>query len=146
MAKYFNTSGDAQFGTAPYGNMSVLRFDFKTDTSGKLDNTALAENDTVVLGELPGGFRLDDAQVFVVSAGATGKVNIGYEYKDGSEADASYFFAAQDLAAQARARASQAKWVTLQKDAYLTLTVAEHIGATQAECSVLVIGEMLGNR
>lgn len=139
-------SPQAAFGTAAYGNVSVLRFDFKTDASGKINDTELKTDDVVYLGELPEGFRLDDAQAFVTSADAEGKVAVGYAYKDGSGGDAGYFFAEQDLASPVRARAAQAKWVTLAKDAYLTLTVKADIGAKEAALGVLVSGEMLGNK
>lgn len=150
-----NSHHQRQFGGAPpYGNFTTLPFVLKTNASGIVGNSnaedPIAAEDVIVLGELPAGMNLADAQLFVLTgmtAAAAGA--IGFRYKDGEDdedvpQDDEYFFAAgTDLATAARLRATQAKLVTLPKNAELILTAA---GANDQESDIRVhvSGELTG--
>lgn len=146
-----------QFGSAPYGNLTTLPFKLETSSSGGASNadssTALAIGDVVVLGYLPEGMRLEDADLFVstaMTASVTG--SLGFKYEDGVDLatvpqDAAYFGAAIALNAAGRYRASAAKaLVILPKPALLILTIAGAPNAKASKVEVLVKGELTGAR
>lgn len=144
-----------QFGGAPpYGNYSTLSFGLKTDTDGAAINAnstdAIASGDVVVIGDLPRGMRLQDADVIIktaMTASVTG--SLGFRYKDGVDStvvpqDAAYFLSAQSLAAAARVRMNTAKLVTLPKDAELILTTGGAANAKESDIEILISGELTG--
>ncbi|ULJ66649.1 hypothetical protein [Wielerella bovis] len=145
-----------QFGGTPYGNAAVYCFNLKTNDKGVAVNTtqttALKANDEVVLGELPLGMRLDDAQVIVqtaMTAGITG--DLGFVYVDGEDdttvpQDKAFFGSGLVLNAAARLRTQTAKIVKLPKPAYLVLTIKGATNAKVSDVSVLVQGELLGDK
>lgn len=136
-----------QFGGVPFGNEVSLPFNLTTNTSGVAANTdqatALQIADVVRLGILPKGLRMEDclATISVAFAGST-TCSLGFAYVDGIDLaapyaqDAAYFIAAtQSLASTALVRKTGIKApMTLQKDAYLILTLA---GAAQTTTAVL---------
>lgn len=145
-----------QFGGAPpYGNHTVLPFSLLTNATGAALNSnsqaAIAAGDVVVLGTLPAGMRLEDAQL-IIKTGMTATItgSLGFRYKDGVDSvdvpqDAAYFLAAgADLATAARLRANTAKLVTLPKDAELILTTAVAPNAKVSELHALIVGELTG--
>ena len=146
----------AQFGGAPYGNAAVYHFNLKTNDKGVAVNasqtTALKADDVVVLGELPIGMRLDDAQVIVqtaMTANMTG--DLGFVYVDGEEdttvpQDKAFFGSGLVLNAAARLQTATAKIVKLPKPAYLVLTLKGATNAKVSDISVLVQGELLGDK
>lgn len=147
----------AQFGSAPYGNASVLPFQLKTNALGAVVNsdtaTGVALGDKIILGCLPAGMRLDDSQA-IVSTALTALVtgSLGFEYEDGIDSgvvpqDAAYFGAGIVLNATGRVRnASSKAIVTLPKPAYLILTTAGAANAKVGLVDVLITGEMTGPR
>ena len=143
-----------QFGSAPYGNLSVLAYALKTLATGAVDNSdavgPLAAGDVVDLGPLPEGMRLEDAQI-IVTTGMTATItgSLGFKYEDGVDdaavpQDAAYFGAGIDLATAGRKRATGAKLVTLPKPARLILTTAVAANAKVSDIKVLVSGELTG--
>lgn len=145
-----------QFGSAPYGNLSALAFQLKTSATGGAigaDSTApIASGDKVVLGILPEGFRLDDAQI-LISVGMTVAVtgSLGFEYDDGVDVaavpqDPAYFNLAAGIATIGRVRATGSKLVTLPKAAKLILTTGGAANAKASQLDVLVYGELTGAR
>lgn len=151
------TARDRQFGGfTPYGNVSTLVYLLKTNATGAVidsDSTAaVAVGDVIDLGELPEGYRLDDAQVFVTTGmTATIKASVGFKYTDGVDLvdvpqDASYFHAAADLATTGRIRANGSKLITLPKPARLILTVTGAANAKASDIKVIVTGELTGPR
>ena len=143
-----------QFGSAPYGNLSVLAYALKTLVTGAVDNSdavgALGVGDVVDLGLLPEGMRLDDAQI-LVTTGMTATItgSLGFKYEDGVDdanvpQDAAYFGAGIDLATAGRKRATGTKLVTLPKPARLILTTAVAANAKVSDIKVLVNGELTG--
>ena len=156
MAKVIkNTYQDNQVGgTTPWGNTSNLVFELETTTKGFLVGTsynkALAANDVVVLGELPEGYRLDDASLIVEKAlktATTGKV--GFAYQDGVDhttikQDDAYFGSALNLAAVGKLRATNTKLVRLPKPAYLIVTLSGAAQDAAGKVSVIVTGELMG--
>ena len=156
MAKVIkNTYQSNQFGgTTPWGNTSNLVFELETNAKGFLIGSsydkALAANDVVVLGELPEGFRLDDAILIVEKAlktATTGKV--GFAYQDGVDhatikQDDAYFGTALNLAAVGKLRATNTKLVRLPKPANLIVTLSGAAQDTTGKVSVIVTGELIG--
>ena len=156
MAKVIkNTYQDNQFGgTTPWGNTSSLVFELETTTKGFLVGSsydkALAANDVVLLGELPEGYRLDDASLIVQKAlktATTGKV--GFVYQDGVDhttikQDDAYFGSALNLAAVGKLRATNTKLVRLPKPAYLIVTLSGAAQDAAGKVSVIVTGELMG--
>ena len=152
----FHKNKQSQFGNTHYGNAVVLHFNLKTNDKGVAVNTsqttALKADDVVVLGELPLGMRLDDAQVIVqteMTASMTG--DLGVVYVDGEEdatvpQDKAFFGSDLMLHAAARLRTDTAKIVKLPKPAYLVLTLKGATNAQASDISVLVQGELLGDR
>lgn len=138
----------AQFGSAPYGNNSVLSFNVTTNSSGIWTDgslaTAGATTDEFIVGILPAGMRLDDCLAIVSDAFAASQtIKLGFRYVDGVDStavpqDADYFFAALALSAQGRTRANNLAVapVVLPKDAYLVLDVD---GAAMSVAGVLDI-------
>lgn len=141
------------FGSAPYGNLSVLNFRMQTNAAGAVINSdstaAVASGDVVDLGPLPAGMHLDDVIVTVstaLTASVTGK--LGFAYSDGVD-DATvpqndaYFFAATSLAAAAviRKTATTAP-VVLPKEARLILTTGGAANAKASLTDIRVIGEL----
>lgn len=136
-----------KFGGAPFGNETALSFNLTTNASGIAAGTDLATalqiGDVVRLGILPKGLNLQDvlATISVAFAGST-TASLGFAYVDGVDLsapyaqDAAYFITAgQSLASTALVRKTGIKApMTLQKDAYLTLTLA---GAAQTGAAVL---------
>lgn len=145
-----------QFGGAPpYGNVTTLAFELITNSSGAAVNSnsqaAIASGDVVVIGDLPAGFRLQDADLIIrtaLTASVTG--SLGFRYKDGVDVtavpqDAAYFFASgTSLNAAARHRANTAKLVTLPKDAELILTTGGAANAKVGDIQFLITGELTG--
>lgn len=152
-----NRSKLRQFGSAPYGNLSILNYQIKTNASGALldsnSTAAIASGDKLDLGPLPEGMSLDEAIVTVstaMTASVTGK--LGFEYEDGVDSaevpqDDDYFFAATTLAAAAILRkANTAAPVVLPKPARLILTTGGAANAKVSQIDVRVIGELVGAR
>lgn len=146
-----------QFGESPYGNLSTLAFALITNALGAaIDSdqaTGLAVGDVVVLGSLPEGMRLEDADTFVstaMTAAVTG--SLGFRYEDGVDdatvpQDAAYFGTGIALNAAGRYRANAAKaLVTLPKPALLILTTAGAANAKASKVEVVVKGELTGSR
>ena len=142
------------FNHTPYGNVVALRYTLKTNASGGAIDAdsaaALDVADVVNVGILPAGLRIIDSQVVVktaMTASVTG--NLGFAYVDGVNdtsvsQDATYLGTALVLSAAARLRNVVAKTsVTLQKPAYLTLTVggAKNVKASEVEITILAIAE-----
>lgn len=139
--------------TVPYGNVTTLVFRLTTNEAGAVkpsDSDELKDGDVIDLGALPGGLRLDDAQIIVTEGlndGITG--SLGFAYEDGedvegSEEDAAYFGAGLNLAAAGRVRAQGSKLITLPKPARLLLTIAGADNAKDSEIAVLITGEVVG--
>ena len=145
-----------QHGGSPYGNQSTFAFVVKTNDAGVVLNgnssAAPKANDVIVLGMLPNGFRLEDAQVFVttpMSAGIT--ADLGFVYEDGVNSsevpqDTAYFGTGLVLNAAGRLRASGTKLVTLPKNALLVMTIKGATSAKASDVSVVVQGELTGER
>ena len=145
------------FGSAPYGNLSVLKFRMQTNASGAVINSdstaAIASGDVVDLGPLPAGMRLDDVIATVSTAwtaSVTGK--LGFAYSDGVDStdvpqNDAHFFAATSLASAAviRKTATTAP-VTLPKEARLILTTGGAANAKASQIDIRVIGELSGPR
>lgn len=141
------------FGSAPYGNLSVLNFRMQTNAAGAVINSdstaAVASGDVVDLGPLPAGMHLDDVIVTVstaLTASVTGK--LGFAYSDGVDnatvpQNDAYFFAATSLAAAAviRKTATTAP-VVLPKEARLILTTGGAANAKASLTDIRVIGEL----
>lgn len=146
---------ESQFGGAPYGNTSTLRYNLTTNASGAAVNSdttaAIASGDKVILGILPAGTLLQDSTAIVSDAfSASVTANIGFEYVDGVDSttvpqDASYFFASLALSSTSRTRQSTAKApVKLPKDAYLIATTGGAANAVVGVLDVLVEAEQVG--
>ncbi len=146
-----------EFGSSPYGNTTTLDFKVITNASGgatEADSaSALAIADVLDLGQLPGGMRLDDAQILVKTAfTASVTASLGFKYADGVDLsgddaqDAAYFGSGLALSSAARVRAAGAgKSITLKKPARLIATFAGANNAKAAEAKVLVSGVLVGN-
>lgn len=158
--------GTPEFGGTPYGNSQVRHFVLETNAIGAAVDgnsaAAIGATDTVVLGTLRAGMRLDDALAIVSDAfTATITGDLGFIYADGVDdtqvlatkegrpyvpQDADYFFADLAVAAVGRTRANNTgvKPVTLPKDAYLVWTnqVAAHASVGRAD--FLIYGEDRG--
>lgn len=143
-------------GAAPFGNLTALSFTLATTAAGAVvdsnSTVAVASGDVIELGLLPGGMRLDDAQV-IITTGMTASVtgSLGFKYVDGVDStevpqDAAYFISAGALSSAARLRASGTKLVTLPKDAILTLTTGGAANAKASDIKVVVSGELTGPR
>ncbi len=152
-----NRTGARHFGGAPYGNMSSLSFSLATNAAGAAlesnSTAAIASGDKVVLGELPGGMRLDDVIATIsttLTASVTGK--LGFEYSDGVDSaevpqDDDYFFAATTLASAAVLRkANTTAPVILPKAAYLILTTGGAANAKASRIDFVVLGEQVSFR
>lgn len=144
-------------GFSPFGNNTSLNFGVKTDATGKVigaadGSAAPAIGDVIDLGQLPQGWRLEDATVYVttgMTAAVTG--SLGFAYEDGVNdaavpQDAAYFGAALNLAAAARLRATGSKLVVLPKTARLIFTIAGAANAKASDIQVIVSGELQGPR
>jgi len=145
-----------QHGGVPYGNNSVLDYQFKTNASGVFvdsDTTAaVGATDKVRLGIIPAGFRIQDSLAIISDAfTATITADIGFEYVDGVDdtnvpQDADYFNNSLSLATAGRTRQGNTGVapVTLPKDAWLIVTneVAAHASAGQLD--FLVYGVATG--
>lgn len=146
-----------QIGNAPYGNLSVLHFDFQTNSSGVMSDstltTAVQSGDVVSIGILPKGMKLIDCVVYITDAfaGST-TADIGFKYVDGVDdtsvpQDADFFAAALSTASTGISRKTNiAKPVVLPKDAYLTLTVGGAAHSAVGVLDVAVIGESTGDK
>lgn len=143
-------------GAAPFGNLTALAFTLATTAAGAVvdsnSTAAVASGDVIELGLLPGGMRLDDAQV-IITTGMTASVtgSLGFKYVDGVDStevpqDAAYFISAGALSSAARLRANGTKLVTLPKDAILTLTTGGAANAKASDIKVVVSGELTGPR
>lgn len=151
MAKLFLKAGNTHNG-APYGNVSVLRFDLQTNAKGILLSSKAVNppkaNDVIVLGELPEGFTLQSALTVVKTAltGVSGK--LGFAYADGVDdpiipQDDAYF-GEVNLATVGRVPDKATKLIVLPKKAHLILTVSAGTAANAADVAVLVTGELVG--
>lgn len=78
--------------------------------------------DKVRLALVSAGTKVDDLRMINAALGASTTVSVGYEYVDGSAADAAAFLPATSTAAAASTRMA-VKPVFLTKDAYITATV-----------------------
>lgn len=157
--------GSPAFGGTPYGNTLVRHFALETTAAGVAigGNTtaAIGATDTVVLGRLAAGTRLDDALAIISDAfTATITGNLGFAYVDGVEdtqaaadregrplvlQDPDYFFTALAVTVgRTRANNTSVKPVTLPKDAYLVWTNAVAAHASVGRLDVLVYGEDRG--
>lgn len=151
-----NQLGKRQFGgLSPFGNLTELHFKLTTNSAGGVEDansaSALASGDKVVLGTLPAGMRLSDAQIIIsttFTASVTG--SIGFEYADGVDddevgQDAAYFGSGLALSTAARLRVATAKApVILAKDANLVLITGGAANAKAARLDVIVSGELTG--
>lgn len=144
-----------QFGGAtPYGNYTTLPFLILANELGALENSdsqdPLAADDVIVLGPLPEGMRLEDADVYVETAAAAGLTgSVGFRYTDGEDdedvpEDPEYFLAAGDFATEGRIRAENTKAVILPKPAELIVTVGGAGNDQEARVQIIVRGELLG--
>lgn len=144
------------FGDTPYGNLSHVSAQLKTNSSGAAlgadVTTAIASGDKVRLAQLPAGMTLIDS-LMTVSTGFTASVvgKLGFEYVDGVDSSAvpqddDYFGAAIAIntAGVYRKSATTAP-VTLPKDAWLILTTGGANNAKVAQADVFVFGELTGN-
>ena len=152
-------NGLRQFGGAAgaYGNLSILRFQLKTNASGAVINSdttaAIGVGDKIDLGPLPAGFSLDDASI-TVSTGLTSTLTgkLGFEYEDGVNdasvpQDDDYFGTGLDLATAARLRTVTAVApVVLPKPARLILTTAVIANAKAGQVDIAIVGELTGDR
>ena len=143
--------------TVPFGNMSVLTYYADTNATGALINsdtdTPVKTGDVIDLGELPEGFCMTDAQLFVMTGmTATVTASLGFRYEDGEDdadvpQDAAYFIkAGGDLATAGRLRANGSKLVILPKTARLILTMAGASNAKASSIRVAVTGELTGSK
>lgn len=143
--------------TVPYGNMSVLTYYIDTDDTGALINsdtdTPVATGDIIDLGELPEGFCMTDAQVFVMTGmTATATASLGFAYEDGKDdtdvpQDAEYFLkAGADVATAGRLRADGEKLVILPKTARLIMTIAGASNDKKSSMRIAVSGELTGSK
>lgn len=158
--------GTPEFGGTPYGNSQVRHFVLETNSAGVAvggNSTAvIGATDTVVLGVLRAGMRLDDALAIISDAfTATITGDLGFLYADGVDdtqvqadlesrpyvpQDADFFFVDLAAATAARTRMTAAnKPVTLPKDANLVWTnqVAAHASAGRVD--FLIYGEDRGS-
>ena len=143
-------------GVTPYGNVTSLPFLLETNSTGVAvdsdDATAVANGDVVDLGPIPGGMRLEDADLIIetpMTGSVTGK--LGFKYADGVDdasvpQDDDYFFTAKSLASAARHRADRGLLVTLPKDARLILTIGGADNDQVSKIHGLVKGELTGPR
>lgn len=143
--------------TVPYGNESVLSYRLETNDEGIIVESdgaeAIAVNDVIDIGELPEGFLLADAQLFVMEAMTTGvTAKLGFKYEDGEDdadvpQDDEHFIAAgADLATAGRIRADGGNLVILPKTARLILTVAGAAVDKASKIRVVVTGELTGSK
>jgi len=153
-----NQYHNRQFGgVTPFGNVTSLHYDLKTDETGAPANSdstvALATGDVIDLGPLPEGMQLEDASLFVttgMTATATGK--LGFVYEDGEDStavpqgDAYFVKSGADLATASRVRANGSRLVILPKPARLVLTLAGASNAKASDLTAVVIGELTGPR
>ena len=137
--------------TAPYGNATERTHQLVTNDKGIAQNSnekaAIEAGDVVILGELPEGFCMTDATVFVMK-GFTGAASLGFEYADGIDhpdvpQDDKYFFEDKVIADAARIRADGSKLYVLPKPANLILTCAA-ANTKASELRVVVNGELVG--
>lgn len=153
MAKIFLKKGNTHNGT-PYGNVSVLGFALKTNKTGALLGSNVATppkaNDVIVLGDLPEGFTLQNALTVVKTAltGVSGK--LGFVYADDEDdpiipQDDAYF-GEVNLATVGRIPDKASKLITLPKKAHLILTVSAGTASGASDITVLVTGELTGQR
>lgn len=142
--------------TAPYGNMSVLTYYIDTNDIGALihsdTDTAVNTGDVIDIGELPEGFCMTDAQVFVMTGmTAYATASLGFAYEDGVDdadvpQDAEYFIAGADVATAGRLRADGSKLVILPKTARLILTMGRVSNDKASSIRVAVTGELTGSK
>ena len=138
-----------QVGATPWGNAHGLQYTLATASNGAAigadSNAAIASGDKVRLGRIPAGSTLLDS-VVTVSAAFTALVtgDIGFEYVDGVDStavpqDPVYF--GNDIAlntAGVYRKATTTAPVTLQKDAWLTITTAGAANAKAARADVVL--------
>lgn len=144
------------FGDVPYGNLSHIAAQLKTNASGaalQSDTTAaIASGDKVKLVLLPAGMTLID-MLLIVSVAFTASVvaKVGFEYADGVDSaavpqDDDYFGAAIAINATGVYRKTAVTPpVTLPKDAWLILTTGGAANAKAAQADVFITGELTGN-
>lgn len=153
------TNPHRSFGeTVPYGNVTSLVFEAATNSSGAVINSdasqsaATAAGTAIVLGALPAGFRLDDAQLLIetgMTDDVTGKLGFIYEdgVDEGSTEDDAYFLTGVAMKTAGRYRATGTKApFKLPKPALLVLTTAAVANAKVSKLSVVVTGVMIGNK
>jgi len=145
-----------QFGNTPFGNATHLPFTLATSAAGVPLNTdqitALQIADVVRLGTIPAGFKLEDIQITISDAfTASTTIDIGFAYVDGVDLagvnaqDAAYFCTglATDATGVSRKTAVKAP-LLLQKDVYLTATIAGAAHAAAGVLDAIVIGTNIG--
>lgn len=143
---------DNSLGSTPWGNLSALHYNLKTNTSGGVEGsdastTAVASGDKIRVGLIPAGTKLVDSEV-IISDAFTASVTaaIGFEYEDGVDStevpqDAAYFGTGLVMSSAARLRnATSKKVVTLPKDAWLIVTTGGATHNTAADADILVFG------
>lgn len=142
-------------GVEPCGNVTVLRYELETNSSGVPKNTdhasALVVDDVVRQQyPMPAGFMIHDLQVIVSDHfGASVTADVGFAYADGVNdathpQSATHFGTGLALSATGRIRtASAAALFALPKDAYLTITIKGANIAQAGKLQVAVIGERL---
>lgn len=153
MATVTKNSKDSgvRLGSTPWGNLSALHYNVATATTGAVvgsDSTAaLAIADKVRIGVLPAGFKFVDSQVIVSDAfTASVTASLGFEYTDGVDdaavpQSANYFGAALAVNATGRLRnVTTNKPVTLQKPAWLVMTMAGAAHTTAADADIVIQG------
>lgn len=149
-------SGGQFGGFTPYGNLTTLRYELRTNAAGVVQNSglgsALAVDDVVKFEyPLPAGFLVEDVQVIVSDAfTASATINVGFAYADGQDStefpqSPTQWFSTQAISALARARtASSAALKALPKDAHLTVTLKGAALADAGALQIVVHGERLG--
>ena len=144
-----------QFGGVPFGNQTVLFFNFTTNASGVLVDsdltTAIQSGDIVRLGVLPAGFKLVDDTVIISDAfSASTTASLGFQYVDGVDVtatpqSATYFASAvaSDATSVARKTEKNAP-ITLPKAAYLILTVGGAAHGSVGIMDIMITGVLTG--
>ena len=124
-------AGTNQFGGfSPFGNMSVLNFDYSTNATGVVvssdSTTPVAIGDKIYVGAVPQGFSL---------CSVIGTAAVGFEYVDGKN----------DTTVPQGADIKTALLKPLPKDAYVYITASAAATAASTVRAALT-GELTGPR
>lgn len=138
-----------QHGSAPYGNLTMLRYELKFDAKGRLvggtSGEAVKQSDEIILDTLPAGFAIERATVFnTTSSGSAPTATLGYAYQDGTEVAQSKesLLKAGTLASQPKVHSTNSAIVDIAKPANLVLTLGG--AASNITLQVTVVGEARG--